>query len=102
MFWESILIALEGLKANKLRSFLTMLGIIIGVGAVIVEATGVTPEGRISVNCLSLHDDAQIPSFARLAEVIHAGGARAPVDGREAAVRAGGGDRVSRERAGRG
>ncbi|MEN6413959.1 MAG: ABC transporter permease [Veillonellales bacterium] len=35
MFWESILIAFEGLKANKLRSFLTMLGIIIGVGAVI-------------------------------------------------------------------
>lgn len=48
-----------------------------GVGAVIVEATGVTPEGRISINCLSLHDDAQIPSFRRLAEVIHAGGARA-------------------------
>lgn len=35
MFWESVLIALEGLKANKLRSILTMLGIIIGVGAVI-------------------------------------------------------------------
>ncbi|WP_378954551.1 ABC transporter permease [Pelosinus sp. sgz500959] len=35
MFWESILIAFEGLKANKLRSILTMLGIIIGVGAVI-------------------------------------------------------------------
>lgn len=35
MFWESVLIAFEGLKANKLRSFLTMLGIIIGVGAVI-------------------------------------------------------------------
>lgn len=35
MFWESILLALEGLKANKLRSILTMLGIIIGVGAVI-------------------------------------------------------------------
>ena len=35
MFVESILIALEGLKANKLRSILTMLGIIIGVGAVI-------------------------------------------------------------------
>lgn len=48
-----------------------------GVGAVIVEATGVTPEGRISINCLSLHDDAQIASFARLADVIHAGGARA-------------------------
>ncbi|WP_346353767.1 ABC transporter permease [Azotosporobacter soli] len=35
MFWESIMIALEGLRANKLRSVLTMLGIIIGVGAVI-------------------------------------------------------------------
>lgn len=35
MFWESVFIALEGLKANKLRSVLTMLGIIIGVGAVI-------------------------------------------------------------------
>lgn len=35
MFSESILIALAGLKANKLRAMLTMLGIIIGVGAVI-------------------------------------------------------------------
>ncbi|WP_425058289.1 Macrolide export ATP-binding/permease protein MacB [Sporomusa carbonis] len=35
MFWESVLIAFEGLRANKLRSLLTMLGIIIGVGAVI-------------------------------------------------------------------
>lgn len=34
--WESIRIAMRGLKANKLRSVLTMLGIIIGVGAVIV------------------------------------------------------------------
>ncbi len=33
---ESIRVALRGLKVNKLRSFLTMLGIIIGVGAVIV------------------------------------------------------------------
>lgn len=35
MFWESIHIALSALYANKLRSILTMLGIIIGVGAVI-------------------------------------------------------------------
>lgn len=35
MFWESILIAFEGLNANKLRAILTMLGIIIGVGSVI-------------------------------------------------------------------
>ncbi|MCC6444516.1 MAG: ABC transporter permease [Armatimonadetes bacterium] len=32
----SIYMALQGLGANKLRSFLTMLGIIIGVGAVII------------------------------------------------------------------
>jgi putative ABC transport system permease protein len=35
MFAESIKIALDGLKANKLRAILTMLGIIIGVAAVI-------------------------------------------------------------------
>jgi len=35
VFLESILIALEGLKVNKLRSLLTMLGIIIGVAAVV-------------------------------------------------------------------
>jgi putative ABC transport system permease protein len=33
--WESVRIALRSLSANKLRSSLTMLGIIIGVGAVI-------------------------------------------------------------------
>lgn len=48
-----------------------------GVGAVIVEAAGVTPEGRISTHCLSLHDDALIPAFAELTEAIHAGGAAA-------------------------
>jgi len=35
MFSESLIIALDGLRANKLRAILTMLGIIIGVGAVI-------------------------------------------------------------------
>jgi putative ABC transport system permease protein len=34
--WENILVALQGLAANKLRSALTMLGIIIGVLAVIL------------------------------------------------------------------
>lgn len=35
-FRENIRVALRGLKSNKLRSVLTMLGIIIGVGAVII------------------------------------------------------------------
>ncbi|MBN1873198.1 MAG: ABC transporter permease [Anaerolineae bacterium] len=34
-FWESVRLALKALTANKLRAALTMLGIIIGVGAVI-------------------------------------------------------------------
>jgi len=34
--WENVLVALQGLAANKLRSLLTMLGIIIGVLAVIL------------------------------------------------------------------
>ncbi|MGB6607172.1 MAG: ABC transporter permease, partial [Atribacterota bacterium] len=35
MIFEIIKLAIESLKANKLRTFLSMLGIIIGVGAVI-------------------------------------------------------------------
>jgi putative ABC transport system permease protein len=33
--WESVRMAFRSLTANKMRSFLTMLGIIIGTGAVI-------------------------------------------------------------------
>ena len=35
MFLENLILALKSLWANKLRSFLTTLGIVIGVGAVI-------------------------------------------------------------------
>ncbi|MCX7803829.1 MAG: ABC transporter permease [Planctomycetota bacterium] len=35
LFWTIIKVALKGLLANKLRSFLAVLGIVIGVGAVI-------------------------------------------------------------------
>ncbi len=35
LFWTTVKIGLSSLLANKMRSFLTMLGIIIGVGAVI-------------------------------------------------------------------
>jgi putative ABC transport system permease protein len=36
---ESIIVALNGIKANKMRAFLTMLGIIIGISAVILITT---------------------------------------------------------------
>ena len=39
LIWENILLALSGLKANKMRAFLTMLGIIIGIGSVITIRT---------------------------------------------------------------
>jgi putative ABC transport system permease protein len=35
-FWESLRVAFTALHANKLRSLLTMLGVIIGVGSVII------------------------------------------------------------------
>ena len=35
LIWELWLVALAAIRANKLRSFLTMLGIVIGVGCVI-------------------------------------------------------------------
>ncbi len=55
MFWESILIAFEGLKANKLRSILTMLGIIIGVGAVIAMVSiGIGVQQKVESSIASL------------------------------------------------
>lgn len=75
MFWESVLIALEGLKANKLRSILTMLGIIIGVGAVIAMVSigmGVREKVENSIaglgsNLLIVMPGATSPSGVRMA-----------------------------------
>jgi putative ABC transport system permease protein len=38
-FWENVSLSLSGLLLNKMRSFLTMLGIIIGIGSVIAIFT---------------------------------------------------------------
>ncbi|MCM1577889.1 MAG: ABC transporter permease [Ruminococcus sp.] len=38
-FFENIAVAINGLKSNKMRAFLTMLGIIIGIGSVIAIST---------------------------------------------------------------
>lgn len=41
-----------------------------GVGTVILEATPVTPEGRISGNDIGIWEDGQVPGLAKLADAI--------------------------------
>ena len=55
---EIILVALGAIRANKLRSFLTMLGIVIGVGAVItVVALGTGAQKAVQEQIQSLGTD---------------------------------------------
>lgn len=46
-----------------------------GAGLVIVEATAVSPEGRITPNCTGLWNDAQAAAFAPIVTAIEAAGA---------------------------
>lgn len=50
-----------------------------GAGAVIVEATGVTPEGRISPKDLGLWNDAQRDALAPIVDFVHSQGAAAGI-----------------------
>lgn len=50
-----------------------------GAGLVIVEATAVSPEGRISPGCTGLWNDEQMAGMARIAAAIKAGGAVAGI-----------------------
>lgn len=45
-----------------------------GAGMIIVEATGVVLDGRITSHCLTLHDDAQIPAYKHIVDYAHAHG----------------------------
>ena len=47
-----------------------------GVGLVIVEATGVSPEGRISDACLGLYNDEQTQALKKVVESVHYNGAK--------------------------
>lgn len=62
-----------------------------GAGLVIVEATGVAPEGRITPNCTGLWSDDQVAGMREVAEAIKAGGAVAGIQiahaGRKASAR---------------
>lgn len=52
---ESIRLSFESLKSNKLRSFLTMLGIIIGISAVITITTiGNSLQKQLRQRCANL------------------------------------------------
>lgn len=46
--WESVLVALDNLRMNKLRSFLTMIGIVFGVAAV-VTVVSIGQAGQSSI-----------------------------------------------------
>lgn len=49
MFWESVKMALQAIKSNKMRSALTMLGIIIGIASVIaIVGIGDAVKGRMN------------------------------------------------------
>ncbi|WP_423773733.1 NADH:flavin oxidoreductase/NADH oxidase [Actinomyces urogenitalis] len=50
-----------------------------GFGAVIVEATAVAANGRLSPADLGLWEDSQVPAHRRVVDAIHAGGALAGV-----------------------
>lgn len=63
MFWESVVIAFGGLKANKLRSALTMLGMIIGVGAVVAMVSiGLGVQEKVQNSIASLGSNLLIVS----------------------------------------
>ena len=47
-----------------------------GAGLIMMEATGVLPEGRISINCLGLWNDAQRDALKPIVEFAHAMGTK--------------------------
>jgi 2,4-dienoyl-CoA reductase-like NADH-dependent reductase (Old Yellow Enzyme family) len=61
-----------------------------GFGLVIVEATGVVPEGRITYGDVGLWEDGQIAPLKRIVDFLHANGAKAGIQlahaGRKAAT----------------
>ena len=77
MFWESVKIALDALISNKLRSILTMLGIIIGVGAVIAMVSigmGVREKVQTSIASLGSNLIIVMPGTASSSGVRQAAG----------------------------
>jgi len=67
-FWRTLKVSLEGLALNKARSFLTTLGVIIGVAAVIIMlaiSAGAEAEIADQINSLGANLIVVMPSFSR-------------------------------------
>jgi putative ABC transport system permease protein len=67
-FWRTLKVAWEGLVLNKARSFLTTLGVIIGVAAVIVMlavSAGAEAEIAEQINALGANLIVVMPAFGR-------------------------------------
>jgi 2,4-dienoyl-CoA reductase-like NADH-dependent reductase (Old Yellow Enzyme family) len=47
-----------------------------GAGLVMAEATGVVPEGRISISCPGLYNDAQVGAWKRVTDFVHSQGVK--------------------------
>lgn len=45
-----------------------------GTGLIIAEATGVVPEGRISIGCPGLYNDLQVAAWKRITDFVHTQG----------------------------
>jgi putative ABC transport system permease protein len=78
-WWERLWIALRALRVNKLRSFLTTLGIIIGVAAVVTMlAVGSGAQTRIAEQIRSLGTNVLMitPGAAQQGGVRSEGGSR--------------------------
>ena len=66
-FFESLRVAIRSLLANKLRSGLTMLGIVIGVGAVIsLVAAGAGAQAQVAERFTSLGSNLLVMFFLSL------------------------------------
>lgn len=47
-----------------------------GVGLVLVEATGIRPEGRITDHCLGIYNEEQVQAFFSIVKTVHQQGAK--------------------------
>ena len=70
MFRECVKMAFEGMLANKIRTFLTMLGIIIGVGAVIAMVSlGLGMQEKVKENIRKKFQDDKLPLVDEVVEL---------------------------------